>query len=59
MPILNLQMKWEILDLNLSFTAENKMGNLHKKCFLLGELNSETIMNYAHTVELLAFKDFE
>ena len=52
-------MKWEILDLNLSFTAENKMGNLHKKCFLLGELNSETIMNYAHTVELLAFKDFE
>ena len=48
-----------MLDLNLSFTAENKMGNLHKKCFLLGELKSETVMNSAHTVELLAFKDFE
>ena len=28
--ILNILMTWEMLCLNLNFTAENKMGNLHK-----------------------------
>ena len=29
-PILNLLVNWEKLCPNLSFTVENKMGNLHK-----------------------------
>ena len=29
-PNLNLLMNWEKLCTNLSFTIENKMGNLHK-----------------------------
>ena len=29
-PILNLWMNWEKLCPNLSFTAENKIGSLHK-----------------------------
>ena len=29
-PISNPQMNWEKLNPNLSFTAENKKGNLHK-----------------------------
>ena len=28
--ILNILMTWEMLCLNLNFTAENKIGNLHK-----------------------------
>ena len=46
-PILYLWMNWEKLCLNLNFTIENKMGNLHKlgcshfKCKTM----NETLLN--------------
>ena len=34
-PILNLRMNWNKLGSNLSFTVENKTGNLHKTRLLI------------------------